>query len=73
MRHDKVCAHLHYSTSKALGFETTKGTHTHTRTHAPSTHARTHTPKPVYEGGDVAVLWNQAGATDTELQQTGQT
>ena len=28
MRHDKVCTHLHYSICKALGTETTNGTHT---------------------------------------------
>ena len=29
-------------------------------------------PKPVYEKGDVTVLWNQAVHTDRELQQIGQ-
>jgi hypothetical protein len=28
MGHDKACAHLHYSICKALGIETTNGTHT---------------------------------------------
>jgi len=28
MRHDKVCTHLYYSICKALGIETTNGTHT---------------------------------------------
>jgi hypothetical protein len=27
----------------------------------------THMPKPVYEEGDVTVLWNQAVHTDTEV------
>ena len=47
MRHDKVCTHLHYSIYKALGIETTDKWYTHM-------------PKPVYEEGDVTVLWNQA-------------
>ena len=34
------------------------GTHTHTHTHVP---------KPVYEEGDVTVLWNQAVHTDKEV------
>ena len=34
-------------------------THTHTHTH-------THMPKPVFEKGDVTVLWNQAVHTDRE-------
>jgi hypothetical protein len=34
MRHDKVCAHFHYSICKSLGIETTN-THTHTHTHKP--------------------------------------
>ena len=34
--------------------------HTHTHTHA-------HMPKPVYEEGDVTVLWNQAVHTDREV------
>jgi hypothetical protein len=54
MRHDKVCAHLHYSICKALGTEIkqTNGTHT---------------PKQVYEQEDVTVLWYQAAHTDTEV------
>ena len=59
MRHDKVCAHLHYSIYKALGIETTDKWYTHM-------------PKSVYEEGDVTVLWNQAVYTDRELQQIGQ-
>jgi hypothetical protein len=51
MRHAKVCAHLHYSICKALGFETTYKWYTHT-------------PKPVYEEEDVTLLWNHAVHTD---------
>ena len=54
MRHDKVCAHLHYSICKTLGIETTDKWYTHV-------------PKPVYEEGDVTVLWNQAVHTDREV------
>ena len=54
MRHDKVCAHLHYSICKALGIETTEKWYT------PM-------PKPVYKEGDVTVLWNQAAHTDREV------
>jgi len=46
-RHDKVCAHLHYSICKALGIETTDKWYTHM-------------PKPVYEQEDITVRWNQA-------------
>jgi len=46
MRHDKVCTHLRYSVCKALVIETTDKWYTHV-------------PKPVYEEGDVTVLWNQ--------------
>jgi hypothetical protein len=53
MRYSKVCAHLHYSICKALGFEMTDKWYTHIT-------------KPVYEG-DVAVLWNQAVHTDREV------
>ena len=53
MRHDKVCTHLHYSICKALGIEITDKWYTHM-------------PKPVYEEGDVTVLWNQALHTDRE-------
>jgi uncharacterized phosphosugar-binding protein len=31
----------------------------------------THTPKPVYEKGDVTVLWNQAVHTDREVRANG--
>jgi hypothetical protein len=54
MRHDKVCSHLHYSTCKALGTENTDKWYTHIT-------------KPVYEKGDVTLLWNQAVHTDTEV------
>ena len=54
MRHDEVCAHLHYSICKALGIETTDKWYTHM-------------PKPVCEWGDVTVLWNQAVHTDSEV------
>jgi len=54
MRHNKVCTHLHYSICKALGIETTDKWYTHM-------------PKPVYEKGDVTVLWNQAVHTDREV------
>ena len=54
MRHDKVCTHLHYSVCKALGIETTDKWYTHV-------------PKPVYEEGDVTVLWNQEVHTDREV------
>jgi len=45
MRHNKVCSHLYYSICKALGTETTDKWYTQM-------------PKPVYEKGDVTVLWN---------------
>ena len=54
MRHDKVCAHLLCSICEALGIQTTDRLYTHT-------------PKPVYEEGDVTVLWNQAVHTDLEV------
>ena len=54
MSHDKFCTHLHYSICKALGIETTDKWYTHM-------------PKPVYEEGDVSVLWNQAVHTDREV------
>jgi hypothetical protein len=52
MRHDTVCAHLHYSIGKALGFETTDRSYTHM-------------PKPVYE--NVTGLWNQTVHSDREV------
>ena len=58
MRHHKVCTHLPYSICKALGIETTDTRYTHT-----------HMPKPVYEEGDVTVLWNQAIHADTEVTE----
>jgi hypothetical protein len=55
MRHGKVCAHLHYySIRKDLGIERTDKWYTHM-------------PKPVYEEGDVTMLWNQAVHTDREV------
>jgi len=54
MRHDKVCTHLHDSICKALGTETTDKRYTRM-------------PKPMYEEGDVTVLWNQAVHTDREV------
>jgi hypothetical protein len=54
MRHVKVCTHLHYSICKALGTETTDKWYTHM-------------PKPVYEKGDVTVLWNQTVHTDRKI------
>jgi hypothetical protein len=47
-------AHLRYSICKALGIETAGKWYTHM-------------PKPVYEEGDVIVLWNQAVHTDREF------
>jgi len=46
MKHDKVCAHLHYLICKALGIEMTDKWYAHT-------------PKPVCEQEDNTVLWNQ--------------
>ena len=54
MRHDTVCTHLHYSICKTLGIETADKWYTHMH-------------KPVYEEGDVTVLWNQAVHTDREV------
>jgi len=54
MRHDKVCTHLHYSICKVLGTETTEKWYTLM-------------PKPVYEEGDVTVLWKQAVHIDREV------
>jgi hypothetical protein len=56
MRHDKVCAYLHYLICKALGIETTDKWYTHM-------------PKPVYGEGDVTVLWNRATHTDREVTE----
>ena len=53
-RHDKVCTHLHYSICKALRTETTDKLYTHVQ-------------KPVYEEGDVTMLWNQEVHTDREV------
>ena len=54
MRHDKVRSHLHYSVCKALDIETTHKWYTHM-------------PKPVYEKGDVTLMWDQAVHTDREV------
>jgi len=54
MRHDKVCAHLHYSICRALGTEVADKWYTLK-------------PKPVYEEGDFTVLWNQAVRTDRKV------
>jgi hypothetical protein len=54
MRHDKVCTHLYYSICKTFGTETTDKWYTHK-------------PKPVYDEGDVTVLWNRAVHTDREV------
>jgi hypothetical protein len=51
MTHNKVCTHLHYSICKALGIEMADKCYTHM-------------PKPVYEEGDVTMLWNQAVHTE---------
>ena len=87
MRHDKVCAHLHYLICKTLDTDTTDKWHTHAHstqhTHTAHTHTahtahntqHTHTqmPKPVCKEGDVIVLWNIKQYTQTEkLQQIGQ-
>jgi len=45
---------LHYSVRKALGTETTDKLYTNM-------------PKPMYEEGNVTVLWNQAVHTDREI------
>jgi hypothetical protein len=47
-------SNLQYSICKALGTETTDKWYTHM-------------PKPVFEEGDVTVLWNQAVHTDREV------
>jgi hypothetical protein len=54
MRHDKVCAHLRYSICKILGTEKTGKWYTDMA-------------KPVYEEGDLTVLWNQAVHTDRKV------
>jgi hypothetical protein len=57
--HTNNSTHLHYSICKALGIETADKWYTHMA-------------KPVYEEGDVTVLWNQAVHTTEKLQQIGQ-
>ena len=54
MRHDKFCTHLHYSICKALGIETENKWYINMS-------------KPVYEEGNVTVLWNQAVHTGREV------
>jgi hypothetical protein len=54
MRHNKVSAHLHYSICRALGIEMTDKWYTHM-------------PNPMYEEGDVTVLWNEAVHTAREV------
>jgi hypothetical protein len=54
MRYDKVCIHLHSSTCKGLGTETTGR-------RCP------HPLKPMYEQEDVTVLWNQGIQTEREF------
>jgi len=54
IRHNKFCTHLHYSICKSLGTESADKWYTHM-------------PKPVYEEGDITVLWNQAVDTDSEV------
>jgi hypothetical protein len=46
IRHDKVCAHLHYSLCKTLGIVTTENWYSHI-------------PKLVCQHEDITVLWNQ--------------
>jgi hypothetical protein len=68
MRHYTVCTQLHYSICKALGVETKDTWQEHARTHTRAhTHTLTNPPKPVYEAGNVTVLWNQAIHTDREV------
>ena len=56
MRHDKFCAHLHFSICKALGIEMTDKWYIHI-------------PKPVYKQEAITVLWNQAVHTDREVTE----
>jgi hypothetical protein len=58
MRHDKVCAFLHYSVCKALGIEMSDKWYTHM-------------PKPVYEKEDITVLWNQGVNANREGTKSG--
>jgi len=51
---NKFFTYLNYSICKALGIETTDKWYTHV-------------PKPVYEEGDVTVLWNQEVHTGREV------
>jgi hypothetical protein len=54
MRHDKVCAHLHFSIGKAPGIEMTHKWYTQT-------------PKPAVVQEHITVLWNQPVHTDREV------
>ena len=54
MRHNKICTHFHYSICNGLGIEVTDKWYTNMA-------------KPVYEEGDVTMLWNQAVHTDREV------
>jgi len=54
IRHNKVCAHMHYSIRKVLSSEMKDKWYKHTH-------------KPVYEQEDVIVFWNQAGNKDRDL------
>lgn len=55
MRHDKICAHLHYSIWEALRIEVTDKWYTHTKT--ASRHE------------DVTLSWNQRVNTDREVAE----
>jgi hypothetical protein len=59
MRHDKVCAHLHYLICKALVTGTKDKWYTHMH-------------KPVFEEDAITVLWNQAVHTDRDVTEKGQ-
>jgi hypothetical protein len=54
IRHDEVCANLHYSVCKTLGTETTENWYPHI-------------PKAVCQNEDITVLWNQGVQTDREV------
>jgi hypothetical protein len=54
IRHDKVCAHLHYSICKTLFIETTENWYSHI-------------PKSVCQHEDITVLWNQGIQTDRKV------
>jgi hypothetical protein len=54
IRHDKVCAHLHYSICKTLGIGTTENWYSHV-------------PKPVWQHEGITVMWNQGIQTNREV------